>query len=115
MTIAVISGRRYHRHMANLPSPARALTLSAINADYEKYLAELEQGGAILVYSDDRQALLGVLTRDPAVFGDARLAQQIEAGHLPPLEQLLADAVDDPRVTATSRGGGEQMGTRRVG
>ena len=39
MTIAVISGRRYHRHMANLPSPARALTLSAINADYEKYLA----------------------------------------------------------------------------
>jgi hypothetical protein len=31
MTIAVISGRRYHRHMANLPSPARALTLSAIN------------------------------------------------------------------------------------
>ena len=79
MTIAVISGRRYHRHMANLPSPARALTLSAINADYAKYLAELEQGGAILVYSDDRQALLGVLTRDPAVFGDARLAQQIEA------------------------------------
>ena len=49
MTIAVISGRRYHRHMANLPSPARALTLSAINADYAKYLAELEQGGAILV------------------------------------------------------------------
>ena len=34
MTIAVISGRRYHRQMANLPSPARALTLSAINADY---------------------------------------------------------------------------------
>jgi hypothetical protein len=81
--------------MANLPSPARALTLSAINADYEKYLAELEQGGAILVYSDDRQALLGVLTRDPAVLGDARLAQQIEAGHLPPLEQLLEDAVDE--------------------
>jgi hypothetical protein len=71
MTIAVISDRRYHRHMANLPSPARALTLSAINAGYGKYLAELEEGGAILVYSDDRQALLGVLTRDPAVFGDA--------------------------------------------
>jgi hypothetical protein len=82
--------------MANLPSPARALTLSAINADYEKYLAELEQGGAILVYSDDRQALLGVLTRDPAVLGDARLAQQIEAGNLPPLEELLERAVDDP-------------------
>ena len=96
MTIAVISGRRYHRHMANLPSPARALTLSAINADHAKCLAELEQGGAILVYTDDRQALLGVLTRDPAVFGDARLAQQIEAGKLPPLEELLEHAVDDP-------------------
>jgi hypothetical protein len=96
MTIAVISGRRYHRHMANLPSPARALTLSAINADYQRYLVELEQGGAILVYSDDRHALLGVLTRDPAVFGDARLAQQIEIGSVPPLEQLLEHAVDEP-------------------
>jgi hypothetical protein len=82
--------------MATLPSPARNLTLSDINADYQKYLAELEQGGAILVYSDDHQALLGVLTRDPAIFGDARLAQQIEAGNLPPLEQLLEGAVDDP-------------------
>ena len=41
------------------------------------------------MYSDDRNALLGVLTRDPELFGDARLAQQIEAGHMPPLEQLL--------------------------
>jgi hypothetical protein len=72
------------------------MTLSAVNADYQKYLAELQRGGAILVYSDDRQALLGVLTRDPAVFGDARLAQQIEVGNLPALEQLLEDAVDDP-------------------
>jgi hypothetical protein len=48
------------------------------------------------VYSDDRQALLGVLTRDPGVFGDARLAQQIEVGNVPPLEQLLEEAVDEP-------------------
>jgi hypothetical protein len=78
--------------MANLPSPARALNLSEVNADYQRYLRELEDGGAILVYSDDRHALLGVLTRDPEVFGDARLAQQIEAGHMPPLEQLLEEA-----------------------
>ncbi|MGB0097694.1 MAG: hypothetical protein WBP81_34805 [Solirubrobacteraceae bacterium] len=63
--------------------------LSEINADYPRYLRELEDGRAILVYSDDRNALLGVLTRDPELFGDARLAQQIEAGHMPPLEQLL--------------------------
>jgi hypothetical protein len=37
-----------------------------------------------------------VLTRDPAIFGDARLAQQIEAGNLPALEQLLGHGVDDP-------------------
>jgi hypothetical protein len=65
MTIAVISGRRYSRGMASLPSPARALTLSEINADYARYLRELEDGGAIVVYSDDRLALLGVLTRRP--------------------------------------------------
>ena len=92
MTIAVISGRRYSRRMASLPSPARALTMSEVNADYPRYLREFEDGGALLVYSDDRQALLGVLTRDPEVFGDARLAQQIEDGHMPPLEQLLEAA-----------------------
>jgi hypothetical protein len=92
MTIAVISGRRYSRGMASLPSPARALTLSEVNADYPRYVRELEDGGALLVYSDDRQALLGVLTRDPQVFGDARLAQQIEDGHMLPLEQLLEAA-----------------------
>lgn len=92
MTIAVICGRRYSRGMASLPSPARALTLSEVNADYPRYLRELEDGGALLVYSDDRQALLGVLTRDPEVFGDAQLAQQIEDGHMPPLEQLIEAA-----------------------
>jgi hypothetical protein len=89
MTIAVISGRRYSRCMTSLPSPARTLTLSEINTDYPRYLRELEDGGTILVYSDDRNALLGVLTRDPELFGDARLAQQIEAGHMPPLDELL--------------------------
>jgi hypothetical protein len=90
MTLAVFRGREYHRAMATLPSPARALTLSEINSDYMRYLAELEEGGAIIVLSDDRQAVLGVLTRDPAVFGDAKLAQQIEDGHIPPLAELLA-------------------------
>jgi hypothetical protein len=90
MTVLTLRGREYHRLMASLPTPARALTLSAINADYPTYLAELRDGGAIIVLSDDEQAVLGVLTRDPAVFGDAQLAQQIDDGHLPPLEDLLA-------------------------
>ena len=65
MTLYLVQGGRYHRRMASLPFPARRLTLSEINADYRKYLGELEQGGAILVVSDDEQAFLGVLTRDP--------------------------------------------------
>jgi hypothetical protein len=41
------------------------------------------------VVSDDEHAFLGVLTRDPAVLGDARLAQLIESGAVPPLDRLL--------------------------
>ena len=91
MTLYLVQGGRYHRRMARLPSPARRLTLSEINADYRRYLGELEQGGAILVVSDDDKAFLGVLTRDPAVLGDAQLAQLIEAGAVPALEQLLEE------------------------
>src|SRR3954468_14455214 len=88
MTLYVVPGGRYDRRMATLPFPARRLTLSEINADYRKYLAELEQGGAILVVSDDEQAFLGVLTRAPAVLGDAQLAQLIETRAVPTLGRL---------------------------
>jgi hypothetical protein len=95
------SRRRCHLGAADfrsvaLPLPHPGLTLSEINADYRHDLRELEDGGAIVVYSDGRQALLGVLTRDPELFGDARLAQQSEAGQLPPLEELLEGAADPP-------------------
>ena len=96
MTLYLVQGGRYHRRMASLPFPARRLTLSEINADYRKYLGELEQGGAILVVSDDEQAFLGVLTRDPAVLGDAQRAQLIETGAVPPLERLLDAPTDAP-------------------
>src|SRR4051812_49070582 len=79
-----------------LPFPARRLTLSEINADYRKYLGELERGGAILVVSDAEQAFLGVLTRAPAVLGDAHLAQLIETWAVPPLERLLDAPTDAP-------------------
>lgn len=82
--------------MAALPQPARMLRLSTINADHRRYLAELDQGGAIVVQSDDGEAVLGVLTRDPEILGDAQLAQQIEAGHLPPLGDLLDQGAQDP-------------------
>jgi hypothetical protein len=90
MTIAVISGRRYCRCMDGRTVTARALTLSEVNADYPWYLRELEDGGAILVYSDDRQALLGVLTRArcSATPGSRSRSQPDTA----PLEQLLEGA-----------------------
>jgi hypothetical protein len=81
--------------MASLPFPGR-LTLSGINADDRRYLDELEQGGAILVVSDDEQAFFGVLTREPAVLGDAQLAQLIETEAIPPLERLLDAPTDAP-------------------
>jgi hypothetical protein len=91
MTLSIIRGGRYDRLMAQLPSPARAMTLAEIQSDHERVADELERGGAILVLSDAVDNYLGVLTRDPSVLGDAELAQQIEAGHLPPLQELLAD------------------------
>jgi hypothetical protein len=57
---------------------------------------EVGEGGASLMVSDDEQAFLGVLTRDPAVLGDARLAQLIESGAVPPLERLLDTPSDAP-------------------
>ncbi len=92
MTLRLINEGQYDRLMGLLPSPTRALTLSQVNEDYPRHLTELQAGGTIIVYSDDGQAMLGVLTRDPAVLGDAQLAQQIEDGHIPPLDELLAMA-----------------------
>ena len=91
MSLSVIQGGRYDRVMAMLPSPARAMTLAQIQADREQVAGDLERGGAIVVWSDDHEHYLGVLTRDPRVRGNAEVAQLIEAGHLPPLEELLAD------------------------
>jgi hypothetical protein len=73
------------------------MTLGAIAKDPEQVADDLMAGGAVLVLSDDRSVYLGVLTQDPSVLGDAELAQQIEAGHIPPLGALFAD----PGVDAT--------------
>jgi hypothetical protein len=53
-------------------------------------LEQLKGGGAILVESDGGEAFLGVLTREAGVIGEAEIAQLVENGHMPPLEELLA-------------------------
>jgi hypothetical protein len=90
MTFAVLRGEDYHRLMSQLPHPARTLTLAEIQADWEGVLEELKNGGAILVESDGGEVFLGVLTRDTGMIGEAEIAQLIENGHVPPLQELLA-------------------------
>jgi hypothetical protein len=90
MTLTVLRSEDYHRLMSQLPRPVRSLTLGQIQADWHAVLEELKQGGAILVESDGGEAFLGVLTRDAAMIGEAEIAQLIENGHVPPLEELLA-------------------------
>jgi hypothetical protein len=48
------------------------------------------------VVPHDEHVLRGAVTRDLAVLGDARLAQLIESGAVPPLERLLDTPSDAP-------------------
>jgi hypothetical protein len=72
------------------PSPAEALTLSEVREQQARVLQMLEQGGAIIVYSDDHQHLFGVLTRDRRLLDEVSIAAMIDTGHLPPLAELIA-------------------------
>ncbi len=59
-------------------------------AQRERVYAELERGGAIRVYTNDMEHFLGVLTRDQRLLDAADIAQLIENGHIPPLDELVA-------------------------
>jgi hypothetical protein len=90
MTLTVLRDEDYHRLMSKLPTPVRTLTLAEMRADWPTVVDELKQGGAVLVESDGGEAFLGVLTRDAGMIGEAEIAQLVENGHVPPLEELLA-------------------------
>ena len=90
MTITLIRGREYARLMSELPSPVRSLTLAEIERQHDRVYEELEHGGAIRVYTNDMQHLLGVLTRDQRLLDAAGISQLIENGHVPPLDELIA-------------------------
>jgi hypothetical protein len=90
MTITLIRGREYARLMSELPSPVRSLTLAEIERQHDRVYEELERGGAIRVYTNDMQHLLGVLTRDERLLDAAGISQLIENGYIPPLEELIA-------------------------
>ena len=91
MTAYLITGAAYHRIMSDdgLPHPSTGLRVSELREQQERVLAMLEQGGAIIVHTDDGEHLLGVLTRDQALLGEATLAAMIDNGHIPPLDELI--------------------------
>ena len=82
----------YHRIMSDdgLPHPSEALTLSEIAGQLDRVIAMLEQGGAVILYSDDQQQEIGVLTRDRRLLDEASIAAMIDTGHLPTLAELIA-------------------------
>ena len=91
MTVYLVARAAYHRGMDDgLPHPSEALSLAEIDAEVERVITMLRQGGAVIVLSNNREQILGVLTRDPALLGDAQVAQLIDAGHVPPIAELLA-------------------------
>lgn len=92
MNAFLISAAAYHRIMSDdgLPHPARGMRVSELREHQSEVLEMLEQGGAIVVHTDDGEHLLGVLTRDRRVLDEASIAAMIDTGNLPPLAELLA-------------------------
>jgi hypothetical protein len=76
--------------MAGLPADVKTITVSELRDNVDKVLAALERGEAYFVESDDRQRVLGVLTRDERVFDEAHAVALADAGLLPAdIEQLV--------------------------
>jgi hypothetical protein len=75
----------------SLPASARAMSTAELQAaSPQQIIDELDAGGAILVITtDDPPSLLGVLTRDRDILGEATLAAAIARGDIPPLADLL--------------------------
>jgi len=92
MSAHFVAERSYHErmHSDGLPHPSEALTLTEIQQRLEHVLDVLEQGGAILVYTDDLEHRLGVLTCEQPLLDEASIAAQIDSGHLPPIAELIA-------------------------
>ena len=89
----LVIGPAYHRLMGDdgLSHPAVGLRLSEIGEQQDRVVKMLEQGGAIIVHSDDGEHLLGVLTRREPLLGEAMIAAMIDTGNLPPLDELRRD------------------------
>ena len=86
-----VSAAASHRLVTSdgLPHPATGMSISELSDRQDDALEILTDGGAIVLHSDDGEQLFGVLTRNTQLVGDATLAAMIDAGTVPPLDQLL--------------------------
>jgi hypothetical protein len=73
------------------PTSARTMSLASLAmANQQQVIDELEAGGVILLVTNETTPnLLGVLTRDAEILGEATLHEAIARGEIPPLPELL--------------------------
>lgn len=75
-----------------LPHPTKALTLNQIAERRDEVIAMLDAGGAILVFDNQENRQIGVLSRQQPLLDEASIAMMIDNGTLPPLSELTGSA-----------------------
>lgn len=95
MSVYLVPRHAYHddMHSDGLPHPAFAITVSELRDRLGEVRDALEQGGAVLVFTDARDDIIGVLTREQPLLDEASIAAEIDSGNLPPIAELIA--IDD--------------------
>jgi len=92
--LQLIIGGQYARAMPDdpLPHPTKALTLNQIAERRDEVIAMLDAGGAILVFDNQENRQIGVLSRQQPLLDEASIAMMIDNGTLPPLSELTGSA-----------------------
>ncbi len=93
-SLQLIIGGQYARAMPDdtLPHPTKALTLNQIAERRDEVIAMLDAGGAILVFDNQFDHQIGVLSRQQPLLDEASIAMMIDNGTLPPLSELTGSA-----------------------
>ena len=92
MSVYLVPGHAYHddMHGDGLPHPAFAMTVGELRDRLQEVREALNQGGAVLLFTDARDDVIGVLTAQRSLLEEASLAAEIDRGHLPPIAELIA-------------------------
>jgi hypothetical protein len=83
---------RYRGLMTDLPDPILQVDISEYQERADEILAVVDAGGAVLLWDDKREWLLGALSRHGWPQEEALLARDIANGTLPPLDVLVREA-----------------------